>query len=719
MAKIKYIGILPKDYKKYGADFGDRIIFGDSVFSNTLQPLPSDDKRRISKLCEFAVKKELKKSGLNSSIASGAGVSAINHSYPATLLDRHTPPLFQSSILTSLRDTIEHTSAISNPIGLFKGYKLVFTVDDTGLSGDLIPPGTNLYVSPAGVFHTVVENGEIEPLIYPSTSTILNGFDGMSTPVMANCPILVGYSLYAARMSATNPNNAQGGATVVTNLCGIKAGNVRHCSIIGQDAIYIYTIQQFNDISGATYSYSASSPNDHALFFAIRKSDGAQFLLTVIAANVCSTVGITSFVSKEVITVEATPKKAILYAVFGKASKTTGTLTINKIIDKVISDLGSFAPATVCAFENKPFSIEPTQWMDCLAPANSDYKKLYFHYISGTNVSTNFSGLGLVKQNKNLTTVPTLTKCTITNLPKEYANADFSQIRQINNISAGCYDITYAAEIYDGSDQYIACWIGITKNPAFIGTTYTDDNIYKQTDSAHYRWFVILRVDPTNDNNLIYQGCISSFKDSKPMYGFVASPDNKQIVAVNEDGVYCYNWSSSAKTFVHVDTIALSRVMSMGMPGKDSSNKQSVWIETLKEAGVFDLCDSDVYQITFGDYINADLRYFDASKGVYVENLALSSLPVSKTGLVYDAKTFTAQCRVKSKIDGVESEFTTGKLVRIRISGVREADGVSIVDCDAGIPWQKTITTTSAWTDITFNYSNPISGLQISAEIIE
>lgn len=70
---------------------------------------------------------------------------------------------------------------------------------------------------------------------------------------------------------------------------------------------------------------------------------------------------------------------------------------------------------------------------------------------------------------------------------------------------------------------------------------------------------------------------------------------------------------------------------------------------------------------------------------------------------------------IYAEIPRKNSKSTIGAIIGNFMFAV---DGVSIVDCDAGIPWQKTITTTDAWADIVFNYSNPISGLQITAEIL-
>lgn len=726
MAKIKLRGHIPKGLRKkfYGTDFGDRVIIGDSAFTNSMQPLPADDARRIVRLHDAKLKKEieyeLKAKQYTTTITTANAAVVLQTRGIAD--DRHTLPFFFSSFMSTYRDYYDSNNANGNqPLASFKGPGVVFTVDNTGSAGDLFPPGTKLYLSTGGIVHKVVENGNIEPFMYPDSTptSYYNGFSNGASPQLKNGPLIVGYSILGSLFSLSNPNDMNiSGAGVNVATYNWRPNLIRFTKFIGQDSTYIYSMQYIAQDSGSQYTYAAGTPIDHAVFFAFKKSTGEQFLLTITAVMVSNGNGIGGINFKELTTVEATPKKAILFSNIAKATKTTSNISVNKIIDKTITNLGVAVPYSLMSSHNSDYSSEPTQWMDCIAAANAGCLKCYYHILSGaTSDTTVESGILMIKQNKNLTTAPTFTKCTFSGVPDEYKSKPGTGLKNLNNQYPYMWDVAYAAEIIDGAEQYIAAWIGISKNPDFIPTYDTASYYYKKCDSDHYRYFMVFKVDPANDSNLIYQGCIPSFKLAKPMYGSIASKDNKQIVCINADGVNCYVWSSASKNFVDVDNIAMQRVFSGGIPGTISADKQSVWIEQLVDAGVFDYTDSYIYQITFGDYTDVDIRYYDSSKSQYVEDFSLSTLPVSQTNGVWDAKTFDIQVRVKSKLDGVETNFLTNKTVVLRLSGVLISDNVSFVNCDSGQPWQKTITSGSDWVTVSINYSIPITGLVITGEV--
>lgn len=57
MATVKLRGNMAKGHKIFGSDFGDRVIIGRSVFANSMQPLPAEDKRRTLRLQEYECRK--------------------------------------------------------------------------------------------------------------------------------------------------------------------------------------------------------------------------------------------------------------------------------------------------------------------------------------------------------------------------------------------------------------------------------------------------------------------------------------------------------------------------------------------------------------------------------------------------------------------------------------------------------------------------------------
>lgn len=716
MATVKLRGNMAKGHKIFGSDFGDRVIIGRSVFANSMQPLPAEDKRRTLKLQEYECRKStFGTPGGNNNIMASLCLKA-----GAAAADRHTPPLFYSSQLSCIRDCPTMPDAINFPIGAFKGPGVVFTVDGTGIGSDFLAPGMRLHISTGGLVHTCAVDGEITPLMYPDSPTLDTTYSAPGTTstgyILRNMPMILGHSLISYFGSVSDPNAiAYNGGTIAVNSAMATALRIRFTKIIGQDATYIYTAQLYNTFT-SQYTYNSATPLA-SMFMAVRKSDGAQFMIATVAA-VHAAQGVCGHIFQSLTTVEATPKKAVLYLGIGR-QKTTNSICLSKLIDKTMTSLGVFDISSLMGSGSANYHCsQPTQFMPMLMPSYPDYLKSYIPSFTGNSYPEG-SGFILLRQKKDLTTAPTAVKCTISGLPAEYASPLGTTLKAINTATSMNADIIYAAEILDGAKQYIAAWIGITRSPTFQSASFVDDtNAFMTTDAIRYRYFVVLEVDPTDDSKLIYRGDIPSFKNAKPMYLHAASPDNKQICVANVDGLYCYNWSTAAQNFVHVDTVALPNLFSIGMPETISADKQSVWVESLQTAGVFDYCDSDVYQITFGDYIDADLQFWDTTKSAFAADYTLSSLPVSKTGLVYDAKTMTVQCRVKTKISGVETAFATGKTVRLRINGVREVDGVSFVGCDSGQPWLKTITSTSEWQDAVVNYSNPVNGLWISAEVL-
>lgn len=714
MALIERRGVI--EDKIYGI-LPDRFILGREAIGRDFSVLPLDDSRRVFKFFDFIFQDE----SIRSTITGGSeyySTYGIDYAWVSNemchgdhkipVLPRHTPPLFYSSCMSGFRDyQLTQIVGIADMLGNFKGPGPIFTIDGTGNAGDYLAPGMKLMVSPGGLVHKYLENGEIEPLMHQDTTAA--GSDCWNNVyALRNTPMVLGWHpKFAHHGYYQRFVNSYKNRSLCSNGIATRWNHIRFSNFIGQDATYIYYLQiaDYNgSITNYQYLHGSCAPPDMYELIAVRKSDGKTFDTTLSSAHYMPT-NVGGFIFSEVTTTEATPVKAIfMLMINGYSNKSS--IAVNKIVANTVTNLGNLSYAN----SSGPYKATPTRLMEHKQASYSNYWKAYLPAMISTD---NNCTIQLLRQIKTLASTNTIVACTMTGLPAEYASTDGTKIKAMP-VSPQEWDACWCAEIDDSGDQYIAYWIGRTKNPWWL-TTNIAGSSYSEVSDIKYRWFLVFKVDPTDDSKLIYQSCIPEFKLMKPIHGVVASPDNKHMVVSNEDGVYCYIWSSTTKSFIAVDNIALPGVVSMGMEDVNSANKNNVFVEVLDVLTKGDDCKSYVYQISFGDYTDVDLRYWTGS--AWVADFGQATLPTNKVGNVYQPMTATIDVRVKNKVNGVETAFVSGKTVKLKLSGVRDSDGISFVGNDVGNPMEKTITTGSDWVTVTMNYSTPVNTLKITSEI--
>lgn len=725
MAKIAVRCKMNRKNKIYG-QLPDRFIMGRTVVNLDFSMLNLLDKKRDFK---FLDRKLSETSFKTNNIFFGAADTTTVQSLlkkiigPDTeAMDRHTPPIFYSSCMSCFRDICGayggDGSFLGDLLGNFKGPDPIYTIDNTGNAGDFLAPGTQLLVSYGGLLHKVIPNEEIEPFIIPESVTTAR-LPFYTTNNANGHPLTMGYNLYSCTQGKTDMEVLYpfGYSPVVSGIVG-RWGYPVFSKLIYQNSsvlVYMQLAGGSKAITNWQYVASPTAPPDHIEIISINKSTGVMTDV-VLAANIFPT-GFGMLLHKELTTTEATPQKACI--IFSLEREYKSTLFINKIINGVLTNICKLVnPLGVSGAEYPSYSYEtiiPTRIMEFKTAANSTFLKFY---MFGTAKTDNTVTIHMIKFAKTLTQAATTTPCTLVGLPTEYASSDGVHIKSCPSSltqNSRRFDCTWTIDIYDESDQYVAIWIGRTRDPWHY--TDIDSYSYSEMSDTKYRYLLIFKVDPTDDSRLIYQSCVSEIKTAKPIHCAVASEDNKFLALANPDGLFCLVWSSISKTFVLSDALALPGIVSMGMDKTQGPEKATVFIETLDSLTVGDDCTSTVQQIDFGNYKGIDIRY--NHNGTYISDFGYVPLTLSKdVDGNYITQTKPFEVRVKNRVDGIETEFLTGQTVRLKIIGVKESDGVSFVDSDSGNPYQKTITTTDAWSTCSFNYKQPISNMKITSEII-
>lgn len=718
MAKIAVRAEMDPEDKIYG-QLPNRFIMGRQVVNLDFSVLNLLDSKRYFRFFDRKIASQKWREAIsygNLSSATGSVLSMLNKIMmgPRTLVNDYiTPPLFYSSSMSGNRNFAGPAKGAANfasaVVGYFKGPGNIFTIDNTGNAGDFLAPGMKLMVSQTGLVHTYTDDGPVDVLYYPANNTTAREAWAVSSP--AELPVILGYNPWAA---CTGYPYAE--QFLPTSAATATSGYIFHWSmityskLIHQDATYIVYMQMCDGhVSISNYEYASAAPPDKFELIAIRKSDG--YMYNIVTTSTHLPTSFTGRVVKSTITTEATPQKACIFLQHA-TSTASKAIFFNKIIGSTITNV-SGSSSYLSYFYGQTI---PTQIMENKAPAFSTHWKCYYPMYNPIAYDNTIT-LQLYRFNKTLTAAPTITACTITGLPAEYASTNGNFIKNANTpktYTSLIYDIVYAAEIYDGTDQYVAYWIGVTRNPWFNPDFV--NNCYSEMSDTQYRYFLVFKVDPTDDSKLTYQSCVPEIKYAKPIHCAVASADNKYIALANPDGVFCLVWDTNTKAFICTDTLAMPGVVSMGMDETQPASKATVFCEVLSSLTDYDDTPSYVYQIDFGDYEDVDLRYFNGT--AYVSDFGFSNLTLAKDGNGnYVSQTISIEVRVKNRVAGVETQFVSGKTVKLQLSGIRSTDGVAFVDCDSGIPFQKTITTNSAWQTVQFTIQYPVSGMKIGAEI--
>lgn len=720
-AKIAVRAVLPFN-KVYGL-LSDRFFFGNQVATLDFSVLPLLDSKRVFKFLE----RKLTPTSYHNNIPY-ASYSAIaltgNRAAVKVALGMETPindgshfPYFYSATQAGMRPmNMGQSTDFPDLYGSFKGPNPVFTVDSQGNAGDFLAPGTKLVASRTGMVHKYVEQGAFGPLTYASNNTTARDAWAGNLAV-SNMPVIVGYGPLSASQihpyyEQFNPNKSMEVATEGTPMVwsSVKFGGFVH-----QDATYIYFLQICAGwSSGSRYDANNNGAPSKVELIALKKSDGTTTNITLSASLAPS--NLTALTTKSVTTTEGTPQKALIY-LFASPYSDTKTISLNKVIGTTATNIGTnnfinyFYGETIATqlMENRNASFN-THW------------KMYFP-MAGYNTQAaneNALTLQLIRFNKTLLTNLTVTPCTLSGIPTEYcsANGAGTNLRCMNTpkvYTAGRFDVTFAAEVYDGSDQYIAYWIGRTRSS--LWTTDVDTFSFSEVTEQSYRWFLVFKVG-ADDIALTYQSCVPEFKLAKPMYCYAASADNKSIVMANADGLYCFAWSTSTKSFICTDQLSLPGIYSLGMDEVQVAGKGTVFVEVLTTPSDPDSSVSHIYQVDFGDYEDVDIRYYNGT--AYITDFGYNTLNLTVDGSNnFTQQTITAEVRVKNKVGVTETAFVTGKTVKLKISGVRETDGCYFVNADVGNPYQKTITTTGDWLAFQFYLQKPLTGgMKITGELV-
>lgn len=748
---MSYIVKRAKLYKgeKFFGILQDRIVVGTSAYRENFTPLDANDPRKDVKIQTTAPK-------LNSYYSKAAAGDATYYER-----DFYKPMMFDSTAVAGMRYYVDtyNSDTSHTPLGLLHRSPTL-EIDNSGSAGDLLAEGDILFLSNYGVLHRINQTtGEIEVVRYDSSkgSASKNNIWTSGTAASTGTDDTNGWS--GAGICINHPYrggnqemmNGPWGTTDLTNHSAIFVNDplvpseqnwlLVDCSIIAQDDTYIYcSVMKGTKTTTGSYpfgqltSWAGNSDTSYAAslpiraIITIRKSDGLtekdlNGLATWPDALWASTGSMVGFDSND----------NMIHFKKGVYNSSNGQLSISKhpgggSAVELVHDKNLYTTTPNSVITQSSRWTGPTRFLDSRSDPGTASKIYWpesvdYDHPDPSYPNTHCPVIMMSKWNAaGDTVINQSTQCALTNLPAEYQGEQGANTLKCL-LKHSAYDRYECFEIEDGGEQYIVFWSGVTRSEEAA----TDVDTYSNSDDAtaeFYRYMVVFKVSATDDTELEYVSDVGDFKYKKPMWGMVATDDNKTIVFADRNGLHPARWNGPAEAFAALDPILLPKVWSMGMSPGTSTDYATCWIETIEpiddsKPNTYHEGPSDVYQLQIGDYKDVDFKYIDSS---LVEHLEFSTNLLDTEKDVngdYIAKTFDVLIRVKSQTGSTQLDFDTGNSIAVKVSGGNmETDGLSIDGYDSGNPYLKTITSGADWVTVTINYKLPLTRITLSASIV-